>query len=88
MNEPHVHVPPEDVVPKSGLSADVVRLLDTDQPITVHFPGDVLCDLDGIPAGVEPSHTVTGTATVRISRAELDASGLTESEITHVRITD
>lgn len=89
MNDP-VEIPPEDVVPKSGLSASALRLLDSAHhtPITVHFPGEVICDVDGIPAGVEESTTVTATATVRISRAELNRSQLNPEEVPHVRITD
>ena len=59
-----------------------------DEPAEFHFPGDVVLDVDGIPAGVEPSTTVTAVTTVRISRTELTRTGLTDKEIPNVRITD
>lgn len=91
MNEPEVHLPPEDVVPQTGVTATVVRQLDAElaatRQLTITFPGDVLCDPLGVPIGVEPATTVTATGNVRISRTELNQTGLTQEEIPNVRIS-
>lgn len=58
MTEP---VPP-DVVPRRGIAADTIRLLDSahHHPISITVPGDVLTDPDGVPLGMTEPRTVTG----------------------------
>ncbi len=90
MTEPGgTELPPPDVVPRTGLTPDVLRLMDASEgQLTITFPGEVIEDIDGVPNGVGPSTTVTAASTVRISRAELESTGLPEKEIKNVRITD
>jgi len=89
-DQPHVNLPPADIVPPIGITADALRRLNTGhhQQLTFSFPGEFYTNPDGNPTGVGESTTVTGIATVRISRAELDSTGLTQKEIDRVRITD
>ncbi|HPY26002.1 MAG TPA: hypothetical protein PLK19_16965 [Mycobacterium sp.] len=83
--------PPPDIVPRAGIDADTLRQLDAaqGQQVQIHIPGEVVVDVDGIPIAVEPPTTTTGSlAGVIVTRAELAATGLTEQEVSRVRIVD
>lgn len=80
---------PPDVVARTGITADVIRLLDAaqHQPVTVTIPGEVLTDPDGVPVGMTEPRTVTGTLTARVARQDLTDTGLTEQEVPNVGLT-
>lgn len=91
MEPPFDPPPPEDVVPRRGLDADTIQMLDAaqGQQIEITIPGNVLTDPDGVPIGVEAPTVATGSlAGVTIARADLAATGLTPQEVPNVRITD
>ncbi len=77
---------PSDVVPPKGITADVIRALDSAQhhPVTITFPGDVLTDPNGLPVGMTEPRTVSATLTARVSRDDLTRNGLTPTEVPNV----
>lgn len=80
---------PPDLVPPKPLTRaqleEVAALCG--RAVTYVWPGDFIEDPDGNPVGMTAS--TTGTATVgavTITRAEVDALGITEGDIPNVRI--
>lgn len=86
--------PPEDIVPPDGprgLTREA--LIQQNNAVgTVgeyEIPGEVLLDPDGVPVGVGPSSVGrTYIGATFVTRAQLEALGLTEEEVPNVKIVE
>jgi len=80
---------PRDIVPGSGLTREDLRRMNdaTGKPCTGTIPGQVICDVDGVPIGVEPSREVASIfGGVVITRADAERLNVTPDEFPNVRI--
>lgn len=84
--------PPADVVPpSSGPTADTYRRMSAlvGRPVRAEFPGEVVCDVDGVPAGVGPSRRVDATmARPIVTRDQLERVGLTPEQVPNLYVID
>lgn len=65
---------PQDIVRPTGITDEVRSHLQRahHKPITITIPGEIITDANGVPIGVEPSITVTGTAAIRLPQRQED----------------
>lgn len=83
---------PADVVPPSPSTREQI-LQWNDQigaTVTISVPGQMISDLDGLPAGMTPSevYTVPLPGRLQVFRDQLDAAGLTEDDVPNLTIID
>lgn len=79
--------PPERPGP-GATRVDLARLaLAVGSVATVDWPGDVVCDEDGVPVSIGPRRTVPAVlAGLVLSRADVERTGLPIEEVPHVRV--
>jgi hypothetical protein len=78
-------LPPRDIVPRAGLTLDVLRRMNdaAGTAVIVTEPGRVLADVDGVPTAVEPpdAPTTAHLAAAVVSPADLERLGLNRDDL-------
>lgn len=80
---------PRDVVPGSGLTREDILAMDEaiGTRVNVQTPGEVLCDVDGIPTAVEPTrHRTASLAGVVLTSRDLQRVGLTPEDVPNISV--